>query len=80
MPPCGGVPYESASRKKPKRSLRLLVGQRQELEDLRLQRRVVDPDAAAADLVAVQHQVVGLGAHLPGSLSSSGDVLVDAAR
>src|SRR5471032_267679 len=45
MPPCGGVPYSSASRKKPKRSF-------------------VDSHAAAADFGSVEHQVVGLRAHL----------------
>ena len=59
MPPCGGVPYSSASRKNPKRSLRLLVRDPQQLEDQPLQRLVVDSDAAAGDLAAVQHEVVG---------------------
>ncbi len=59
MPPCGGVPYSSASRKNPKRSLRLLVGDAEQPEDQPLQRLIVDSDAAAADLAAVQHQVVG---------------------
>ena len=63
MPPCGGVPYSSASTKKPNRSLRLLVRDAEQLEDQALQRLVVDPDAAAADLAAVQHQVVGARAH-----------------
>ncbi len=81
MPPCGGVPYASASRKKPKRVPRLLVADAEELEDPGLQRRVVDPDAAAANLAAVQHEVVGLGpAPAPGRSragamsSSTGDV------
>ena len=42
--------------------LRLLVADAQPPEHPRLQRRVVDSDAAAADLAAVQHQVVGLRA------------------
>jgi hypothetical protein len=44
--------------------LGFLVRQRQQLEDLRLQLGVMDPQAAAADLDAVQHDVIGLGAHL----------------
>ena len=64
MPPCGGVPYSSASRKKPNRVARLLVADVQQPEDPALHGRVVDSDAAAADLAAVQHEVVGLRAHL----------------
>ena len=37
----------------------LLVRDLQQLEDQALQRLVVDPDAAAGDLAAVQHEVVG---------------------
>jgi hypothetical protein len=36
MPPCGGVPYSSASRKKPNRVLRLLVADVEQPEDPRL--------------------------------------------
>ena len=39
MPPCGGVPYSSASRKKPNRVRRLLVADVQQPEDLALHGR-----------------------------------------
>ena len=39
MPPCGGVPYSSASRKKPKRELRLLLADVEQREDPALHRR-----------------------------------------
>ena len=60
MPPCGGVPYSSASRKKPNRSFASSSVMPSSLKIRALQRRVVDTDAAAADLAAVQHEVVGL--------------------
>ena len=50
MPPCGGVPNCSASMKNPKRSRVSSSDEREQLEDLRLQRGVVDSEAAAADL------------------------------
>ena len=59
MPPCGGVPYSSASTKKPKRSFASSSEMPSSLKIERLQRLVVDTDAAAADLAAVEHEVVG---------------------
>ena len=61
MPPCGGAPYDSASSRKPnlRRWSSALMLQR--LEHLRLHVGAVDAHRAAADLPAVQHDVVGLG-------------------
>ena len=50
IPPCGGVPNSSASRKKPT------------IEDQRLQPGIVNTDAAAADLAPVQDEIVRLRA------------------
>jgi hypothetical protein len=47
-------------------ALDLGFGQTQDLEHPRLEGRIVDPDAAAAQLGAVEHDVVGLRAHLLG--------------
>ena len=63
MPPCGGVPYSSASRKKPNRASRVLVRDAEQPEDVPLHVGAVDPDAAAGDLRAVQREVVGARAH-----------------
>ena len=70
MPPCGGVPYSSASRKKPNRAFASSSDDPQQPEDQALQPLVVDPDAAAGDLAAVEHEVVGARADPPGSVSS----------
>ena len=56
--------------------LRLLFGHREDLEDPGLQRRVVDAEAAAADLGPVQHDVVGLRPHRRGVACPGGHVLV----
>ena len=53
MPPCGGAPNFSASSRKPNRCLRLLLAHAQHAEHRGLHLRVVDTDAAAAALVAV---------------------------
>ena len=63
MPPCGGVPYSSASRKKPKRSLASSSRHAQRAEDLRLHILAMDTDGARAKLRAVQHDVVRQRAH-----------------
>ena len=63
MPPCGGVPYSSASRKKPNRALRVLVRDAEQAEHLPLHVGAMDSDAAAGDLRAVERQVVRAGAH-----------------
>ena len=60
MPPCGGAPQASASSRKPN-FLRCSSGADPERrEHLRLHLRLVDAHRAAADLPAVQHDVVGL--------------------
>ena len=64
MPPCGGAPNFSASSRKPNRSRACSALHAEHLEQPRLHLRVVDTDAAAADLVAVDDQVVRLGLHL----------------
>ena len=48
----------------------LVGGNAEEAEDRRLQRRVRDPDRAAAEFVAVVHRVVVQGAAARGSLST----------
>ena len=59
MPPCGGVPNSRASRKNPKRACASSSDICEQLEDQPLQALIVDPDAAAGDLAAVEHEVVG---------------------
>ena len=44
--------------------LRLLVADAEQAEDARLQLGLVDPDRPGAELPPVEHQVVGLAAHL----------------
>ena len=63
MPPCGGVPYSSASRKKPKRCAGFFVADAERREDLLLHVFAVDTDGARAELEAVHRQVVAVGAH-----------------
>ena len=78
MPPCGGVPNSSASTKKPKRAFASSSDMPSSLKISRCSALVVDPDAAAADLAAVEHHVVGARADAardrtraaPASLSS----------
>ena len=76
MPPWGGVPYCRASRRKPNRSL----ASSSESESSRKMRAwsvgVVDPQASAADLRAVQDEVVGLGSDRPGIRLEERQVLV----
>ena len=57
-PPCGGAPYLSASSRKPKRDSRLLLGDAERGEHLLLDLGAVDTDRPAADLRAVEHDVV----------------------
>ena len=66
MPPCGGVPNSSASTKKPNRAFASSSDMPEQLEDQPLQPLVVDADAAAADLAAVEDHVVGARAHAAG--------------
>ena len=75
-PPCGGVPYSSASRKKPKRVFACLIAQAEQAEHRGLRLAVMDADAAAAQLPAVQDDVVGLGQHLPGIGFEPGQVFL----
>ena len=58
MPPWGGVPYSSASRKKPKRALAFLIRHAQRTEYLYLHVLAVNTDRARAKLCSVQHDVV----------------------
>ena len=64
MPPCGGAPARSPSRRNPKRRLRGGLVDAEQRENPRLQGRIGDADAAAAKLHAVEHHVVGEGAGL----------------
>ena len=64
MPPCGGAPLRRALEQEAELLLGLLGRQAQQREDLRLDRRVVAADRAAAALLAVDDQVVRLGPDL----------------
>ena len=55
----------SASRKNPKRCLRLLVAQAERLEHARLHVLPVNSNAARAEFVAVEHEIVALRAAFP---------------
>ena len=70
MPPMRRRPWLEGLEEEAEAALRFLVGNPQPLEDARLQRRAVDSHATAADLRPVQHEVVGLCTHAPGSRSS----------
>ena len=63
MPPCGGVPYSSASRKKPKRARASSSLMPSDAKDLLLHVLAVNADGARAQLEAVHRQVVAVGAH-----------------
>ena len=58
-PPCGGAPIPSASSRKPNFARCSSALSARTSKTLRLQLRLVDPDRAAADLVAVRDEVVG---------------------
>ena len=60
MPPCGGAPYCSASSRKPNFFRWSSRRDAERREHLLPARRAVDAHRAAADLPAVQHDVVGL--------------------
>ena len=64
MPPCGGAPLRRALSRKPNFSWASSGVRPEQREDLGLDDRVVAADRAAAAFLAVDHQVVGLGAHL----------------
>ena len=63
IPPCGGAPY-SRRDEEPEAVLDLLGAQAEHLEDLALLLGIVDTDRAGAELVAVEHHIVVLRAHL----------------
>ena len=61
MPPCGGGPYANASSRKPNFSCASSGAQPHDVEHALLHVAAVDTDRAAADLVAVADDVVGVG-------------------
>ncbi len=61
MPPCGGAPYLKASSRKPNFVLGFLLADAHDVEHAVLDVTAVDTDGAAADLVAVADDVVGVG-------------------
>ena len=61
IPPCGGGPYWNASSRKPNFSCASSLVDAQHREDPLLHVAAVDTDRAAADLVAVADDVVGVG-------------------
>ena len=82
MPPCGGAPNLSASSRKPNLSSRFLRADAEQVEHRRLHLLAVDTHRAAADLVAVQHHVVGLRQRSSPGIRrfSAAGVVVHAAR
>ena len=58
MPPCGGAPKRERVEQEAELRLRLVVRDAERAEDLRLHRGIVEADAPAADLEAVEHEVV----------------------
>ena len=70
-PAIGGAPIASASSRKPnfERCSASLIEQ---LEHARLDLRLVDPEAAAAELVAVDNQVVGVRKRVLGIVAEAG--------
>ena len=66
MPPMGGAPNSSASSRKPKRARASSLAMPIRREEALLDRLLVDADGAAGGLLAVQDEVVRLGARPPG--------------
>ena len=62
-PPWGGGPYLKASSRKPNFARASSSDRPERAEDARLHVGAMDPDRAARDLVAVEHQVVGARPH-----------------
>ena len=60
MPPCGGAPYCSASSRKPNFALCLVGVDLERAKHLALHFLAVNPHRAAAELDAVEHDVIGL--------------------
>ena len=58
IPPCGGAPIARASRRKPNFVRWSFGAHREEVEHLRLDVGLMDPEGAAAELVAVHNQVI----------------------
>ena len=75
-PPCGGTPYWKASSRKPKRLQACSLVKPSRLNILLLQGLVMDTDAAAAQLGAVQDDVVGFGPDFAGIGVQQRDILV----
>ena len=76
MPPCGGAPNLQGVEQEAEACLRLLRRHAEHREQPRLHLGVVDTDAAAAALVAVDDQVVRLGLDAAGIAFQLGQVLV----
>ena len=60
MPPCGGAPMRERVEQEAELRALLLRAQRERVEDTRLELGLVDPEGAAAELVAVHDEVVRL--------------------
>ena len=60
MPPCGGVPYLSASSRKPNLRFCFFRTDAEQIEHGRLHFGAMDTHRAAADFRTVQHHVVAL--------------------
>ena len=60
MPPCGGAPYFKRPQQEAEPLLGRLLVDAQQRKHLLLNRRIVNPDRAAARFAAVDHQVVRL--------------------
>ncbi len=63
MPPCGGAPLRRALRRKPNFSCASSGRKPEQSEDLGLNQMIMTANRAAAAFLAVDHQVVGLGAN-----------------
>ncbi len=66
MPPCGGAPCSKRVEQEAELLLGLLLIDAEHREDPALQVHVVDTQRTAADLVAVDHEVVAVGEDLTG--------------
>ena len=76
MPPWGGAPKLKASRMWPNSACGFLLADAEGLEHGGLEVGLVDPDRAAAEFVAVEDDVVGLGAESVASSPASQLLLV----
>ena len=80
MPPCGGAPSLQRVEQEAELLARLVVADAERLEHARLHLGIVQTDRAAADLEAVEHEVVAVAEHLARVLLEQVDVLVVRAR